>query len=84
MMCKHRNIEQCYKKQLIVNIYCAFVRQTQEILQNSRYKKILCTFGGKDDAGHWFRFVLRLSKSGAEMSSAIAVCEPTDSFRKQS
>jgi hypothetical protein len=46
-------------------------------------KKILYTFGGKDNAGHWFHFVLRLMKSGAEMSSVTAICETTDIFRKQ-
>ena len=29
MMYKHLNIQQCNKKQIIVNIYCAFVGQTQ-------------------------------------------------------
>jgi hypothetical protein len=47
-------------------------------------KKNLYTFGGKDDAGHLFHFMSKLIKSGTEMSSAAAVREPTDIFRKQS
>jgi len=54
-----------------------------KILQNSRYKDKYFTRCGKDDAGHWFHFVSKLMKKGAEISSATAVCEPTDIFRKQ-
>ena len=55
-----------------------------KILQIHGRKTNLYTFGGKDDAGHLFHFVSKLMKSGTEMSSATAVCEPTDTFRKQS
>ena len=45
-------------------------------------KTNLYTFGGKNAASHLVHFVLRLMKGGAEMSSATAVCKPTNIFRK--